>query len=597
VIVGSAVAWKLPLPCAPRFPSNAAALAVTTMPKIPGVSSATSTRAPLGAGRGDAKTGANMGAGATAGVTPRGAARTRVALGLTMLALAFPSRAALANGSREVRELRGVSIEAVDDAMFESRASIAEALEFLERHHVNVVFPEVWYRGVTLHPSRVLQKTFGVPQDPRYVGRDPLAELIVEAHRRGIEVIPWFGYGFAASSAAHPTTLLQQKPEWAARDRDGKILEKHGFAWMNAFDPAVQEFVSGLMLEVARNYDVDGLHGDDRLPAMPSIGGYDKITAELWHSDKRFPPPTFTDSRWTAWRAGRLTDFLARLAKDVRGSGPGMMLSLGPSPYRLGLDENLQDAKAWTDRALVDLFHPQCYRRDLAGYQTLVDGQHELVARNSRVSFAPGILIQSGAWTIEPRELVRMVEYNRDRGYAGEVLSHYAGLRADDGALARALLAGPYGEPARVPYRSMHWRPKAREITPRPPSSAESWSRERGHLRAARAGPAEVVYALAAPATGWFRVFVEIPQVEDLPRSVECTFVGGDATARSLEVRPGLLEVGAVRLVDDGRLQDGRGRIELHIATAADESGRLAVGRALLMIDRKRSADAVWRED
>ena len=66
---------------------------------------------------------------------------------------------------------------------------------------------------------------------------------------------------------------------------------------------------------------------------------------------------------------------------------------------------------------------------------------------------------------------------------------------------------------------------------------------------------------------------------------------------KRMEMRPGLLELGAVRLVDDRRIRDGSGRVELRIATADDESGRIAVGRVLLMIDRKRSADAVWRDD
>ena len=31
---------------------------------------------------------------------------------------------------------------------------------------------------------------------------------------------------------------------------------------------------------------------------------------------------------------GRLTDFFARVSKDVRGVGTGMLLSSSPSPYR-----------------------------------------------------------------------------------------------------------------------------------------------------------------------------------------------------------------------------------------------------------------------
>ena len=41
--------------------------------------------------------------------------------------------------------------------------------------------------------------------DSRYQGRDPLAELIIEANRVGLKVIPWFEYGFVCSCDITPT--------------------------------------------------------------------------------------------------------------------------------------------------------------------------------------------------------------------------------------------------------------------------------------------------------------------------------------------------------------------------------------------------------
>lgn len=569
-----------PLPLAPSFTSNAAAPEAPIMPPIHGDSSAHRARSPQRVAGRDA-------AAPTASASERSPSRSMLGLGLAFLAAVAAAPAARAS---EPRELRGVWIAAADTEVFQSRASVAEALEFLARHHVNVVYPDVWYRGVTLHPSPLLEKTFGVRQDPRYAGRDPLAELIVEAHARGIEVIPWFEYGFAASNAAQPTRLLERRPEWAARDQGGGIVEKNGFAWFNSLDPSVQDFVGGLMLEVARGYDVDGVQGDDRLPALPTAGGYDAATVALWHKDKRLSAPEPQDPRWIAWRAGRLTDFLARLARDVRAVAPGMTYSASPSPYRWGLDEYLQDSKTWLERGLVDMFHPQCYRRDLASYAKLADEQRALMPRNARAVYAPGILIQSGNWRMEAEELVRMVEHNRDRGYGGEVLFHYAGLRAADGELARALLAGPYEEVARPPHRPARWRPKAPAIPPRPLPGPEAWSRADGHVRARNAGAAEVVYGLAAPAAGWFQVYVDIPDVGDLPAAVERAFSGGATGTARVAIRPGLVDMGAVRIDGD------RGRAELRISTPADEAGRLAVGHALLVIDRKRSPDAVWRD-
>jgi uncharacterized lipoprotein YddW (UPF0748 family) len=53
-----------------------------------------------------------------------------------------------------------------------------------------------------------------------------LAELIHAAHSLGIKVIPWFEYGFASSYNLNGGPLLEKKPEWAARDRTGNLLNK-----------------------------------------------------------------------------------------------------------------------------------------------------------------------------------------------------------------------------------------------------------------------------------------------------------------------------------------------------------------------------------
>jgi uncharacterized lipoprotein YddW (UPF0748 family) len=531
-----------------------------------------------------------IGAGAIgAGVTGAGVMDPNIARPGPIPPIALAPTRPAASTRLPPAELRGVWITSEDADVLRSRTSIAEALEFLARHNVNAVFPSVWYRGVTLHPSRVLEGSFGIAQDPAHKGRDPLAEILSEAHVRGIEVIPWFEQGFAASSSGQPTNLLVRKPEWAARGRDGEILERNGFTWMNALDPEVQAFVRALVLEVARNYDIDGVHGDERLPALPITGGYDTITTEMWRKDKRLAPPPSGDERWTAWRAGKLTDFLARLSRDVHDVDQHILISVSPAPYRWGLDEYLQDSKTWLERGLVDMFHPQCFRREFVNYRRIADEQYALMPKTSRMVYAPAILIQSGAWRIDASELLSMIEHNRNRRYGGEILSNLSGLLANDGALAGALSSGPYAEPARVPHRSTVWRPKAREVAPRVPNDAADWAREKDYVRARNAGRAEVVYFLDAPTTAWFQVWLEVPDVDGSPRSARREFTASDVAAARIPLAPGLADLGAVYL------EEGQAPLEMRLTTAADEAGRLAVGRVWLAIDRKRSPDAVWR--
>lgn len=365
-------------------------------------------------------------------------------------------------------ETRGVWLTNTDSKVLTSRQRIAEAMEFLADTGFNVVFPVVWNKARTLYPSQVMRETFGVEIDPLYAGRDPLAELIEEARRHRLAVIPWFEYGFASSYNLNGGHMLAKKPEWAARDITGKLLKKNGFEWMNALDPEVQKFLLSLVLEVVSNYDIDGIQGDDRMPAFPCEGGYDSATAERYC--KAFncnPPQNPKDPQWVQWRADILTDFLAHLYREVKSVKPNLIVSLAPNIYKWSLDEYLQDSKGWVERELVDLIHPQVYRRDFNTYKSIIDRLvSEQFAPDRLLKVAPGILIKLGSYRISAEYLLRAIEYNRSRGIQGEVLFFYEGLREDGGALAKVLRAGPYKDAAEFPSVADLTLPRSEMLPP-----------------------------------------------------------------------------------------------------------------------------------
>ena len=348
-------------------------------------------------------------------------------------------------------EIRGVWITNTDSKVLYSRETIAEAMQFLAETGFNVVFPVVWNKGVTLYRSPIMSQQFGVEIDfyvSRGQGRDPLRELIEEAHNVGLKVIPWFEYGFACSYQQNGGRILSKKPHWAAINAQGTLLVKNGFEWMNAFDTEVQNFVIDLVLEVVKNYDVDGIQGDDRMPALPSEGGYDSKTVERYIQQHGCRPPIYhKDERWLQWRADILTDFLARLYREAKAIKPHLKVSMAPSPYRWGLNEYLQDYIAWIDKNLVDMIHPQLYRRNFWGYKGLVDQLVDTQFKNSQLSkLSPGILLKIGSYRIGEDELLKAIEYNRHRGVKGEVFFFYEGLRENNSALGNVLRCGPYSK-------------------------------------------------------------------------------------------------------------------------------------------------------
>jgi uncharacterized lipoprotein YddW (UPF0748 family) len=356
-------------------------------------------------------------------------------------------------------ELRGVWLTNVDSRVLESRERIVEAVEFLRQHNFNVIFPVVWNKSVTMYPSLTMERMFGILIDTLYRGRDPLAEVVEEAHARGIAVIPWFEFGFSSSYKKAGGPLLRARPDWAERDRSGALLSKNGFEWMNAFHPDVQEFMLSLVLEVVRGYDIDGVQGDDRLPALPVEGGYSEYTARLFAAEHQGekPPDDFRDPEWVRWRAQRLSEFAERLAQEVRAVKPEVIISWSPSVYPWALEEYLQDWPAWIRSGSADVIVPQVYGYSVQEYKQTLDSQspESLNVSMGRTQLFPAILAKVGSYVVPEDSLMAMVAYNRSAGYKGEVYFFYEGLRANKDALAKALLKRFYAQPAKLPFRAV----------------------------------------------------------------------------------------------------------------------------------------------
>jgi len=357
-------------------------------------------------------------------------------------------------------ELRGVWLTNVDSAVLDSRANIEAAMAFLAAHNVNVVYPVVWNDAATMYPSTVMDTLIGRPIDPQYEGRDPLQQLIEEAHKRSLAVIPWFEFGFAASYKANGGPILEEYPGWAARDTSGALVTKNGFDWMNGYRPAVQDFLMNLVMEVVENYDVDGIQGDDRLPANPVEGGYSDYTRSLYRQehDGRNPPTDPRDEGWKQWRADKLSDFGRHMYDDVKAVDSSLVVSWAPSPYPFGYNEYLQDWPAWINRGFTDLIHPQVYRRNVQEYEDFLDTQRADQAGwdGSNVhGFYPGVLMKVGDYRMTPEELKTVIRTNRSRGIEGEVFFFYEGLREDGDELAD-VLKSCYREPADLPFDPAH---------------------------------------------------------------------------------------------------------------------------------------------
>lgn len=326
--------------------------------------------------------------------------------------------------------MRGVWVTNVASNVLDSRDNIRSCVQQCKAAGINHIFMVTYNNARTIYPSTVMQNLIGIPIQERFAGRDPLKEMIEEAHAQGIKVHAWFEYGFSSSYSANGGPIIAAKPNWAAKNVAGNLVVKNGFDWLNGFHPEVQQFILDLFKEVIRNYPaLDGVQGDDRLPALPSTAGYDPYTVDLYKNENAGaePPANFSEPNWVDWRTKKMNAFMKRLRDTVKSLKPTIMLTMSPSPFPWGKAEYLQDWPTWVDSGWVDAIIPQCYRYNINDYNGTI-AQQKSYYKNTSVAFYPGVLLRVGS-TIQPDALLtQMVQTNRNNGFKGEVFFFYEGI-------------------------------------------------------------------------------------------------------------------------------------------------------------------------
>ncbi len=330
----------------------------------------------------------------------------------------------------EATAIKGVWVTTTASTALQSTENIKQTVANCKAAGMNHIFVVVYNNARTIYPSTVMQNLIGKPILEAFQGRDPLQELIGEAHAADIKVYAWFEYGFSSSYNAKGGPILQAKPAWASQNSSGNLVVKNGFDWLNAFHPEVQDFLMSLIKEVVTKYNVDGIQGDDRLPAMPSEGGYDPYTVTLYKAENggAEPPTNTKDAGWLQWRAKKLNLFMKRIHTEVKAAKPAMKIIMAPSIYPFSLNEYLQDWPTWVDSSWVDGVIPQIYRYNIDAYKATLQQQKPLF--KSKIDlFTPGVLLKIGTYVPTDQFLTEMIQANRAEGLKGEVFFFYEGLK------------------------------------------------------------------------------------------------------------------------------------------------------------------------
>ncbi|MBD2448709.1 glycoside hydrolase family 10 protein [Nostoc sp. FACHB-152] len=386
---------------------------------------------------------------------------------LSMIApvmLSFPLTAQTTIGRSPASELRGVWLTNIDSDVLFERNRLKNALQRLDELNFNTVYPAVWNWGYTLYPSKVAAKVIGRSLDPTpgLQKRDMLKEIVDEGHKQGLTVIPWFEFGFMAPA---DSLLAKNRPQWLTSRSNGTKIVKEGIhnrVWLNPFHPDVQKFIQDLIVEIVRNYDIDGIQFDDHF-GLPSELGYDAYTVALYKKEHRGKAPSKNpkDPEWVSWRANKITDFMKRVFTAIKTTNKNCLVSVAPNPQRFSYEFFLADWQKWERMGLIEELVLQIYRDDLNVFVSELEYPEVKVAR-SHIPVSIGIITGLKNKSIPIAQIQTQVQKVRDRNFAGVSFFFYESLwnlSKEPTSMRQAGLKNIFPTPASYPNLLAGWKP------------------------------------------------------------------------------------------------------------------------------------------
>jgi uncharacterized lipoprotein YddW (UPF0748 family) len=313
-------------------------------------------------------------------------------------------------------EIRGVWLTLNDMAVLRDRERMRAAVADLARLNFNTLYPVAWNGGYAWYPSEVTQRRGLQDFTPRGLqGQDTMAELVAEAHAKGLLVVPWFEFGFMAPPSSE---LATRHPDWLTRTRDGGLTSTSAageVVWLNPFRPEVQKLISELVLEIVAKSGADGIQFDDHM-SLPSQFGYDPYTLALYRRETgREAPADPQNPAWLKWRADKITAFMARLHAAVNASHPAAVFSVSPNYHDFAYRLQLQNWREWVRRGIADEILVQLYRPDLESFRAELQ-RPELAESRQRVPVAIGIMAGQRTRTVPVALVAAQTEAARERG-------------------------------------------------------------------------------------------------------------------------------------------------------------------------------------
>ncbi len=261
---------------------------------------------------------------------------------------------------------------------------------FLASAGITMIMPNIGWGGKAYYQSRVIPVAADLA-----AGKDLLAESIAAGRKHGLAVHAWkicFKLGDGVSPALVNELQRQNRLQCDIRG----TMER---SWLCPANPENQERELLALEELARNYQVDGIHldyvrfaGENYCFCQHCRQAFElfiKRRLDGWPEIVRNHPETA--KQWRTFRQAQISGFVSAVRGRLKKINPQLQLSAAVFANAFAdIDKVGQDWTAWCRNNDLDFVTPMNYFRSPAEFERVVHNQRQLL-RDSGTKLFPGI--------------------------------------------------------------------------------------------------------------------------------------------------------------------------------------------------------------
>ena len=307
-------------------------------------------------------------------------------------------------------QYRALWVDAFHDGI-KSPTQVEKLVADAHRANINALIVQVRPRGDAYFNIADEPRATDIQGPPDF---DPLAYVIRLAHAATprIEVHAWLNTFFVGYTSA----VYKMHHDWFNRDVNGTKS-----SYLDPGVPEVQAYTHQIFMDVARNYDVDGLHMDFVRYLGAEWGYSAKAIAQYQLDMKVSTIPAPEDESFKAWRRAQVTNFVRNLHADLKRLKPnvklsGALISFGSGPASsssadwaatAAYGSVFQDWRTWLIKGYIDFGVPMNYDSDWSSLEQYWFGQWLAFEKDS--GFSNRILTGVGAFMNYPEDTLAQI--------------------------------------------------------------------------------------------------------------------------------------------------------------------------------------------